>query len=84
MPESKDQLDHLPSWTSQALLNSLSGLNSLEKDTNKEGEYRTVNIKDISAALACPLCQGSFTFYMASKFCHVVINATINLNGTIF
>ena len=39
MPEAKG---HLPSWTSQDLLSSLSGLDSLAKETTKEGDYRTV------------------------------------------
>ena len=44
MPETKPKLEHLPSWTSKALLTSLSGLDSLTKDTIKEGDYRTVKV----------------------------------------
>jgi len=51
-------MEHLPSWTSQALLQSLSGLDSRPKGEQAEEDYRSVKIGDISAALACPLCQG--------------------------
>jgi hypothetical protein len=54
MPENSNH--GLPSWTSQALLTSLSTLNTEERA--ETGSYRTVKIKDISAALSCPLCQG--------------------------
>lgn len=50
-------MDHLPSWTSQELLESLAGLDSIAQDQS-ETDYRSVKIRDISAALACPLCQG--------------------------
>ena len=51
-------MDHLPSWTSQKLLKSLSTLDTISAEPKHGSEFRSVKIGDISAALACPLCQG--------------------------
>ena len=59
-------MEHLPSWTklSTGLKSALSGLSKGVQETQNEGDelYRTVRIKEISAALACHLCEVFDTF----------------------
>ena len=62
-------MDHLPSWTnlSTDLKSALSGLSKGVQETQNDDDgdehYRTVRIKEISAALACHLCE-VYIFYM--------------------